>query len=104
MVDKLWDAARAFRCGAEPRAGWSETEECAAAVEDSEVAAAESDDVIAGLKELGEADQLADDSLADERELARHLISPRVPTRRTWCSASYHGSSRRSGIVRGEGA
>src|SRR5271169_6672530 len=73
-------------------------------VDDAEVDVAEPKEPVA-IGRLGNADGLAGERLADEYEIAapRHLISPVGRTRRTACSASYHGSSRRSGNGRVDG-
>ena len=102
MVDRFAFAG-AFRRFAQPRTGRSETAERAAAIDDPEVVAAKAHDMVA-VVELSEADEFADRASLTKAYSPRHLISPRERTRRASWSASYHGSSTRSGVARGEGA
>src|SRR5262245_3669913 len=71
-IPLLFHCHRRFRRAAEPRTRRSEAPEPAVAIDHSEIATAETHDWAAPLQ-LGEADQLAGQRLADENPLAAPL-------------------------------
>ena len=93
IVDKFGPS----RCVAQPVSGRSEAAELAEAIDPADVIVAELRDLVAGF-EFGDADQFADQRLADEDRSPCYMILPELRTSRTWSSASNQGCSTWSGI------
>ena len=76
MLDSICSMFRCHRRFAQPRTRRSKAEETQIAADDAQIAVTEAHDMTAAL-ELGEADELAGQGLADEHVLAPPLDGPR---------------------------